>query len=373
VSGLGDGALVRLNGIEIGRVARIELDPKDPMLVTLILQVRKAIEIHADAVASLETQGLTGVSYVEISGGTLGSPPLRAATGERYPTLASRPSSLQRVFDNAPELLARLLVIADRLEAVLDKQNRSAIAQTLINIHDTTAVFDRRSKDIDQLIVDGGQTMHNLADASATLKILLANLDRTSAEADRLVVVANGTFDHATKLATDLDAVVHVSGPGLHYLVTVPIRLTAKAARKESGCHDNSSYCIGARGWRNSSSLCVMLWYASLSRGIHIHPNPGCNKWSRDCSGKVSSVACQRIAGIEEIKVSGFKSTGSCAGSIDARCQASVRITSSNSVADIFSGSDIIGSSKRNSVRSSDIPNVMLNMIRSLVGVATPG
>lgn len=219
VSGLGDGAPVRLNGIEIGRVARIELDPKDPMLVTLILQVRKAIEIHADAVASLETQGLTGVSYVEISGGTLGSPPLIAAAGQRYPNIASRPSSLQRVF-NAPELLARLLIIADRLEAVLDEQNRGAIAQTLINIRDTTAVFDRRSKDIDQIIVDGGQTMHNLADASATLKVLVANLDRTSAKADRLVTSANGTFDHATKLAGDLDAVVRADGPGLHDLTT---------------------------------------------------------------------------------------------------------------------------------------------------------
>lgn len=220
VSGLGDGAPVRLNGIEIGRVARMELDPKDPMLVTLILQVRKGIEIHADAVASLETQGLTGVSYVEISGGTLASPLLTATAGERYPTIASRPSSLQRVFDNAPELLARLIVIADRLQAVLNEQNRSAIAQTLINIRDTTAVFDRRSKDIDQIIVDGGKTMHNLADASATLKVLLANLDRTSAKADRLVVSANGTFDHATKLATDLDAVVRASGPGLHDLAT---------------------------------------------------------------------------------------------------------------------------------------------------------
>lgn len=74
VSGLGTGALVRLNGIEVGRVARIGLDPKDPRLVTLLLQVRDTIEIHANSVASIETQGLTGVSYVEISGGTLGSP-----------------------------------------------------------------------------------------------------------------------------------------------------------------------------------------------------------------------------------------------------------------------------------------------------------
>jgi phospholipid/cholesterol/gamma-HCH transport system substrate-binding protein len=220
VSGLGTGALVRLNGIEVGRVARIGLDPKDPRLVTLLLQVRDTIEIHADSVASIETQGLTGVSYVEISGGTLGSPVLTTAAGQAYPQIASRPSSLQEVFDNAPQLVARLLVIADRVESVLDDKNRAAIAQTLDNIRDTTAVFDRRSKDIDQLIVDSGETMRNLADASATLKASLANLDRTSGNADRLIATANTTFEHATKLASDLDAVVQASRPGLRDLTT---------------------------------------------------------------------------------------------------------------------------------------------------------
>ena len=33
VSGLGSGALVRLNGIEVGRVAKIALDPKDPKVI----------------------------------------------------------------------------------------------------------------------------------------------------------------------------------------------------------------------------------------------------------------------------------------------------------------------------------------------------
>jgi phospholipid/cholesterol/gamma-HCH transport system substrate-binding protein len=220
VSGLGAGAPVRLNGIDVGRVTKMALDPKDPKLVTLLLQVRDGIEIHSDSVASIESQGLTGVSYVEISGGTLGSPLLIAAEGQKYPQIASRPSSLQEVFDNAPELLSRLLIIADRLESVLDDKNRGAIAETLVNIRDTTGMLSRRSKDIDQLIADGGKTMHNLAEASATLKGTLANLDRTSGKADGLIASANSTFDHATKLATDLDSLVQSSRPGLRDLTT---------------------------------------------------------------------------------------------------------------------------------------------------------
>ncbi len=220
VSGLNNGAAVRLNGIEIGRVTKIDLDPQDPERVTLLLQVRSTIEIHTDAVASIETQGLTGASYVEISGGTLNSPPLTVAAGQRYPEIASRRSSLQEVFDNAPELLARLLVIGDRLESLLDDKNRSNLAEILVNIRDTTDILEHRHKDIDQLIVDAGTTMHNLADASATVKVVAKNLDRPSGKTEQLIASADNAFDHVTRLATDLDAVVQIVRPGLRDLTT---------------------------------------------------------------------------------------------------------------------------------------------------------
>jgi phospholipid/cholesterol/gamma-HCH transport system substrate-binding protein len=211
---------VRLNGIEVGRVTRIELYPKDPQLVRLVLQIRNTVEIRTDAVASLETLGLTGVSYVEISGGTADSPPLVAAEGQSYPTIASRPSSLQKVFNSTPELLERLLVISDRVALVLDDQNRQAIAETLANIRVTTAIVARHTQDIDQLVTESTQTMHNLLAASGSLQTMLSKFDRTADKGDRLVVAANDAADQVKKLAADLDAVVVSSKPGLHDLTT---------------------------------------------------------------------------------------------------------------------------------------------------------
>ena len=72
---------------------------------------------------------------------------------------SSRPSSLQEVFNNAPELVGRLLIIGDRLGSLLDDKNRATISQTLDNIRDTTGVLAGRSKDIDQLITNGGITL----------------------------------------------------------------------------------------------------------------------------------------------------------------------------------------------------------------------
>ena len=220
VSGLSTGAVVRLNGIDVGRVAKIDLDPDDPTLVNLLLQVSGTIPVHSDAVASIESQGLTGVSYVEISGGTRHSPQLTASPGQKYPRIASRPSSLQQVFNNAPALLGRLLVIGDRLELLLNDKNRDAIAQTLDNVRETTSALAHRSGDIDRLVADGAAAMHNLANASASLNVVASNLERSSDKGDQLIASARDTFDRAAKLASDLDALVQASRPGLRELTT---------------------------------------------------------------------------------------------------------------------------------------------------------
>ncbi len=229
VSGLDAGAPVRLNGIDVGRVARIEQDPKDPQDVILVLQIRQGMSIHADAVASLEMQGLTGGRYVEILGGTLGSPELTAVAGQRYPTIASRPSSLDAVLNGTPQLMRRLVGITERLQAALDDQNRAAIARTLASVSDLTSMLDQRSQDIARLLDDGGTALHNLAAASAILNALL---DRTSAQTDRLLASANATLARTTKLANDLDNVVQTNRAGLRELTTtVPARLDALLAQ----------------------------------------------------------------------------------------------------------------------------------------------
>ena len=78
VSGLGRGTVTRYNGIEVGRITNLEFDPADPQRVIVTLQVQPNLNIREDSVASIASQGLTGGSYVEISGGTKNAPLLVA-------------------------------------------------------------------------------------------------------------------------------------------------------------------------------------------------------------------------------------------------------------------------------------------------------
>src|ERR1700749_1889210 len=78
VTGLGKGTVTRYNGIDVGRIADLEFDPTDPQKVVVTLEVRPGLNIREDSEASIESQGLTGGSYVELSGGTAKSPLLTA-------------------------------------------------------------------------------------------------------------------------------------------------------------------------------------------------------------------------------------------------------------------------------------------------------
>src|SRR5580704_4326668 len=87
VTGLGKGTITRYNGIEVGRVTDLQFNPADPQSVIVTLQVQPNLQIREDSEASIESQGLTGGTYVEISGGTAKSPLLVAKSGQKYPVI----------------------------------------------------------------------------------------------------------------------------------------------------------------------------------------------------------------------------------------------------------------------------------------------
>jgi phospholipid/cholesterol/gamma-HCH transport system substrate-binding protein len=180
VTGLGKGTAVRYNGIDVGLVSQLNFDPDDPKTVVVTLQVEPSLPIHNDSIASIASQGLTGGSYVEIDGGSKHAPLLRPSNGV-IPVIRSRPSTLQQLEQSAPQLVAKLNRIADRLADVLNDKNRKALADTLQHLDDTTAALDRRSGDIDRLIA-------NLANASTSLNGDLSDLHGVLTDADHVTL-----------------------------------------------------------------------------------------------------------------------------------------------------------------------------------------
>lgn len=179
VTGLGKGTITRYNGIEVGRVTNLEFDPSDPQRVIVTMQVQPNLNIRDDSTASIESQGLTGGTYVEISGGTSSAPLLVAQGDQRYPVIRTKQSTFAQLEQTAPEVVAKLNVAASRLNDLLNDNNRRAIAHVLANLDETTQVIARRSADINSAIANANKTMVNLNQASQDIRPTLDHVDLT--------------------------------------------------------------------------------------------------------------------------------------------------------------------------------------------------
>ena len=93
------------------------------MIVTI--QVQPHLNIREDSVASIDSQGLTGGAFVEITGGTPKSPLLVAKEGQRYPVIRTKQSTFAQLQQSVPEVVAKLSVAASRLNDLLSDNNRA--------------------------------------------------------------------------------------------------------------------------------------------------------------------------------------------------------------------------------------------------------
>jgi phospholipid/cholesterol/gamma-HCH transport system substrate-binding protein len=166
VTGLGKGTVTRYNGIDVGHITDLRFDPNDPQSVIVTLQVQPDLGIRTDSVASIDSQGLTGGVYVEISGGSRNSPLLTAKNGQRYPIIRTKQSTFAQLEQSIPEVVAKLNVAASRLNDLLKDDNRQAVAQTLTNLDTITTTLANRSGEIDATIRNANQAVANLNQAS---------------------------------------------------------------------------------------------------------------------------------------------------------------------------------------------------------------
>jgi phospholipid/cholesterol/gamma-HCH transport system substrate-binding protein len=179
VTGLGKGTVTRYNGIDVGRITALEFDPNDPQRVIVTLQVQPGLNIREDSVASIDSQGLTGGSFVEISGGTAKSPLLVAQEGQKYPVIRTKQSTLQQLEQSAPQVVAKLNIAADHINDLLNDNNRRAIAHILASLDQTTATIAARSADIDATLRQANDATRNLDVASGKLSPTLDQVDLT--------------------------------------------------------------------------------------------------------------------------------------------------------------------------------------------------
>lgn len=185
VTGLSVGSPVRYRGVPVGTVSDIRLDPDHVERIRVLAEIADDAPIKVDTVASLGLQGITGVAYVLLSGGTQSSARLSAAPGQDVPVITSEASALQTVLEKAPEIFEKAVILVERLTRLVDDRNLDSIAGTLENIRDLSDSLAERRKSLGKIIAEGESTMSSVRGAAANIDALTGKLTtRTETLAD---------------------------------------------------------------------------------------------------------------------------------------------------------------------------------------------
>lgn len=217
VSGLNRKAPVKYRGVEVGYVSHIALDPKRPSEVFVLLDIEKGTPIKQDTTATLKSQGLTGLAYIELSGGSIEEAPPETKQGEVYPELGTTPSlfvrfdqsisSLLEKLDNISQTTNTLIVNLDSLSIManrfLSEENRQAVATILKNTQNVTEVLEKRKQQIDQGIVSTTALLDSTSEVVKALPKLLANLDTTLSTIEQTTQGFKETGQQSAKLVKE--------------------------------------------------------------------------------------------------------------------------------------------------------------------------
>lgn len=235
VSGLNLNAPVKYRGVDVGNVREIGLDPGNPEQVRLQLDIERGTPVKTDTVAVLKVQGLTGIAYVELAGGSGAAPALKPRRKQPYPVIKTGPSLLARLDTALTEVLTNLNRTSANINAVLDEDNRNSLKHALADLATLSHALAGRSGTIDAGVADAAQTLKNTARVSAELPKLLERIGRSADAVDKLATDIGRTNTTAAEtlqgVRADVQRFTSESLPELEKTLAEVRELTAAAQR----------------------------------------------------------------------------------------------------------------------------------------------
>src|SRR5579872_672343 len=172
VDGLSKGGEVHFNGIKVGDIEDIGLVKDNPKLVDARVRVTSDVPIRADSFATADPQGITGVSYIQITPGSANQPLLKTLTHPgKYPVVQGRPGAFSTLLAGGGTVLQSTVETLNRINRVLSDDNIQTFTDTLHDVRAVTAEAQRRK----QLFADADAAIRNIDSAATSIKSLTEN------------------------------------------------------------------------------------------------------------------------------------------------------------------------------------------------------
>ncbi|SMX50292.1 MCE family protein [Maliponia aquimaris] len=184
ISGLSEASDVRFAGLPVGQVVSVRLSPENDGLVRVRIEVDAATPVRADSVATIEAQGVTGVSFVGISAGRPEAPLLTAVSTLEVPRIEAGQSVLQTLSEDAPKILSETLELLSQLRELIGEENQGKVRTILANVETSSAAFSVALEDFASVTGAVSGFAKQIDEFNTTLNTLTQDLSGVLSEAE---------------------------------------------------------------------------------------------------------------------------------------------------------------------------------------------
>ncbi|EDP6854595.1 MCE family protein [Campylobacter upsaliensis] len=182
VAGLGLKAPVRLLGVEVGSVENISIYTKQNLGVNILIKVKKETPIKEDTFATLQLQGITGLKFIQLQGGSVNSKKLTSDGG--YPVIAFRESFLATIDRQGERIFSLIKTADDKSKKLLSDENLQNIAMLLKNLAQLSENLNANSKALSKNLNEASKNVALMAKevelSAKNLRQTLQNVDESS-------------------------------------------------------------------------------------------------------------------------------------------------------------------------------------------------
>jgi phospholipid/cholesterol/gamma-HCH transport system substrate-binding protein len=216
VGGINKGSNVSFSGVPVGQVTKISLLPNRPEFVWVRIEVDEQTPVLQGTTAEIHSISLAGANEIQLNGAERGKPPIERLGPQGCPVVPASTSGLSALLNSAPELIARIQRLTERLTELLSDKNQNAVSDILENIDRTTKVLADRAPDLADAIADARVAVRN---AGVTMQHITALTDSTN----RLVVEEGRpaaqdlrkSIASVQQAADNLNAIISDARPGV--------------------------------------------------------------------------------------------------------------------------------------------------------------
>jgi len=184
VSGLTVGGAVQYNGIQVGEVRRLSLDPIDPGRVIALVRVGADVPVKVDTQAKLSFVGLTGVSLIQLSGGSRDAPRLLPGPDGAPPAIIAEDSAVQKLLASSEDIATTTSQVLVRINQLLSEENTRRVARSLENLERVSSAIAAGDGDIRNLLARTAAAAERLAQVLDRAETMIERLDDGIRRAD---------------------------------------------------------------------------------------------------------------------------------------------------------------------------------------------